>query len=38
MALLPSAYEAGCSQYLKIFVWVARHANPPLEQKIMISG
>ena len=32
------AYKAGCSQYLKIFVWVAYHANTRLEQKIMIPG
>ena len=38
MDLLPSAYKAGCCQYLKIFVWVACHVNPRLEQKIMIPG
>ena len=38
VALLPSAYKAGCSQYLKIFVWVACHVNTRLEQKFMILG
>ena len=38
MTLLPSAYKAGCSQYLKIFVWIACHVNPRLEQKFMIPG
>ena len=33
-----SAYKAGCSQYLKTFVWVAYHVNTRLEQKFMIPG
>ena len=31
-------YKAGCSQYLKNFVWVAYHVNTRLEQKFMIPG
>ena len=38
VALLHSAYKTGCSQYLKIFVWVACHVNPRLGQKFMIPG
>ena len=38
MAPLPSAYKADCSQYLKIFVWVACHVDTRLEQKFMIPG
>ena len=38
VALLPSAYKAGSSQYLKILVWIACHVNPRLEQKFMIPG
>ena len=38
MGLLLSAYKTGCSQYLKVFVWVACHANPRLEEKFIIPG
>ena len=38
MWLFPSAYKAGCSQYLTIFVWIACHVNPRLKQKFMIPG
>ena len=38
VAPLPSAYKAGCSQYLKFFVWVACHVNTRLKQKFMIPG